>query len=248
VEYVGEGAGGGGWGGGGEEGDEGKEGRGKKGHAIGEQGRAASVPTKDAGMQRGADYGGVAGGGERGRVEAAEAAGSASKAEEVEGATSRASKAEVVEGATSRASKALLQLLDAHDLSVYTSPLLADGWETIDDVRTLTEQELVADIGMKKGHARRLTKALQALDCALDGTLDGAGATANVKPTELGGVDSGQRAEHEGGGQGGASSQPIMVPTAVIAELQHPLPQFAHASGLGAGMRAGAAASLHARE
>jgi hypothetical protein len=66
-------------------------------------------------------------------------------------------------GSTTRrtsAEAALVELLESQGLSIYHGALISDGYETVDDVRMLSEQELIDDINMKKGHARRLMKAL----------------------------------------------------------------------------------------
>jgi nucleolin len=76
---------------------------------------------------------------------------------------------------------ALVQLLSSHGLSSYLGPLVRDGWETIDDVRALSEEELVGDIGMKKGHARRLVKAIEATRFAKTNASAPAPAPAPVK-------------------------------------------------------------------
>jgi hypothetical protein len=54
----------------------------------------------------------------------------------------------------------LLVLLASQGLEGYYDAFIADGWESVDDVEHLSEQELLEDMGMKKGHARRLMKAL----------------------------------------------------------------------------------------
>jgi hypothetical protein len=54
----------------------------------------------------------------------------------------------------------LKDMLASQGLSDYFDTLVDNGWETIDDVSRLSEEELVTDIGMKKGHARRLKAAI----------------------------------------------------------------------------------------
>jgi hypothetical protein len=50
----------------------------------------------------------------------------------------------------------LEELLEAHGLSRYAAALLEAGYETIPDVATALDGDLVDDCGMKKPHARRL--------------------------------------------------------------------------------------------
>jgi hypothetical protein len=55
-----------------------------------------------------------------------------------------------------REERPLYVLLASHGVEEYYDAFIADGWETVDDVSRMSEEELVADIGLKKGHARRL--------------------------------------------------------------------------------------------
>jgi hypothetical protein len=58
-----------------------------------------------------------------------------------------------------REENSLYVLLASHGIEEYYDAFIADGWETVDDVGRMSEEELVADIGLKKGHARRLKMA-----------------------------------------------------------------------------------------
>jgi hypothetical protein len=44
------------------------------------------------------------------------------------------------------------------DVREYSSAFLDEGYDTLADVRHLSVEELITEIGMKRGHARRLAK------------------------------------------------------------------------------------------
>jgi hypothetical protein len=54
----------------------------------------------------------------------------------------------------------IAKLLAAQGLSKYERAFASDGFELTEDVRRLSEQELIENIGMKKGHAAALKVAL----------------------------------------------------------------------------------------
>ena len=58
---------------------------------------------------------------------------------------------------------ALSDVLGCMDVKEYSARFLDEGYDKLADVRDLTVEELITDIGMKKGHARRLAKHLAAL-------------------------------------------------------------------------------------
>jgi hypothetical protein len=53
---------------------------------------------------------------------------------------------------------ALAELLRSLDLEQYLQAFADEGYDKVSDVRHLTADELVADVGIKKGHARRLAR------------------------------------------------------------------------------------------
>jgi hypothetical protein len=55
-----------------------------------------------------------------------------------------------------RSSECLQVLLRSLDLHQYLQAFADEGYDKVSDVRHLTIEELVADVGIKKGHARRL--------------------------------------------------------------------------------------------
>jgi hypothetical protein len=58
---------------------------------------------------------------------------------------------------------ALSDVLGSMDVKEYSARFLDEGYDKLADVCDLTVEELITDIGMKKGHARRLAKHLAAL-------------------------------------------------------------------------------------
>lgn len=55
----------------------------------------------------------------------------------------------------------MLQLsIPAEDAAKYSSKLQDDGFDVVADLKTMTEQDCV-DIGMKKGHLRKIMQAAQ---------------------------------------------------------------------------------------
>ena len=53
---------------------------------------------------------------------------------------------------------ALAEVLESVDVREYSSAFLDEGYDTLADVRHLSVEELITEIGMKRGHARRLVK------------------------------------------------------------------------------------------
>jgi hypothetical protein len=50
----------------------------------------------------------------------------------------------------------LTALLESLDLAQYLQVFASEGYDKLADVRRMTVEEMTADIGMKKGHAKRL--------------------------------------------------------------------------------------------
>jgi hypothetical protein len=62
------------------------------------------------------------------------------------------------ESKTSMVEPALAELLRSLDLQQYLRAFADQGYDKVSDVRHLTVEELVADVDIKKGHARRLAR------------------------------------------------------------------------------------------